>query len=109
MTAVTTSHIVLDENGRAFIEGTRTRVAMIVMDKMNGLNPEQIQVAYPYLSISRIYAALAYYFDHRAELDAEITRESQEIAALRQRSIATGAQPSRAELESRKDHAEKRP
>ena len=101
MTAVTTSHIVLDDLGHAFIEGTRTRVAMIVMDKMNGLTPEQIQVAYPYLSISRIYAALAYYFDHRAELDSEVAREADEIAALRDRAIATGAQPSQADLQAR--------
>jgi uncharacterized protein (DUF433 family) len=103
MTAVTISHIVLDDRGRAFVEGTRTRVAMIVMDKINGLSPEQIHASYPYLSISRIYAALAYYYDHQAELDAEIARESREITALRDQAIATAGQPAQAELQRRLD------
>jgi uncharacterized protein (DUF433 family) len=109
MTAVTTSHIVLDDRGRAFVEGTPTRVAMIVMDKANGLTPEQIHASYPYLSISRIYAALAYYYDHQAELDAEITREGREIAALRDQSIAAATQPTRAELQRRLDNRGNRP
>jgi uncharacterized protein (DUF433 family) len=93
MTVVTTSHIVLDDHGRAFVEGTRTRVIMVVMDKMNGLSPEQIQQSYPYLSISQIYAALAYYYDHQAELDAQIADEANEIAAARRQAIAAGLQP----------------
>jgi uncharacterized protein (DUF433 family) len=109
MTVVTTSHIVLDELGRAFVEGTRTRVAMIVMDKMNGLAPEQIQKSYPYLSMSRIYAALAYYYDNQAEFDVEIAREAAEIKALRDQAIAAGIQPNREEIQRRVEMREKRP
>ena len=102
MTAVTTSHIVLDDQGRAFVEGTRTRVTMIVMDKMNGLSPEQIRESYPYLSLSQIYAALAYYYDHLSELDAQIERELNEFDALRDKAIKTHAQPTRFELQARR-------
>ena len=101
MTAVTATHLVLDERGRAFVEGTRTRVAMIVMDKMNGLTPEQIHSSYPYLSIAQIYAALAYYYDNQTQIDGEIAREAKEISALRSQAIAAGLQPTRAELQDR--------
>jgi uncharacterized protein (DUF433 family) len=83
MTAVTTSHIVIDDQGRPLIEGTRTKVIMVVMDKMNGMTPEEIHEAYPDLSLAQIHAALVYYYDHKAELDAEIARQSQEYEQLR--------------------------
>lgn len=101
MTVVTTSHIVLDERRQAYVEGTRTRVAMIVMDKINGLSPEQIQKSYPYLSMSQIYAALAYYYDNQTDLDAEIAREADEIKHLRDQVIDAGAQPVREKLQRR--------
>jgi uncharacterized protein (DUF433 family) len=101
MTAVTTSHVVLDDRGRAYVEGTRTRVTMIVMDQMNGLTPEQIHVEYPYLSLSKIHSALAYYYDHKQQLDTEIEQEVREVEELRAHAIASGTQPSLAELERR--------
>jgi pyrroloquinoline quinone (PQQ) biosynthesis protein C len=33
---------------------------------------EQIQEAYAHLSLAQIYAALAYYYDHQEQVDAEI-------------------------------------
>lgn len=89
------SHILVDENGVAFVEGTRTRVAMIAMDRRNGLSPEQIHEAYPYLSLSQVYAALSYYLDHEIELDGEIAAELQQIASIR---ADAGGQASREEL-----------
>ncbi len=89
MTAITVSHILLDERGRAYIDGTHTRVAMIVMDKTNGLSPEQIAASYPYLSLSQIHGALAFYYDHKAQLDAEIAVESAEASKLREQAIAS--------------------
>jgi uncharacterized protein (DUF433 family) len=106
MTAVTVTHLVLDERGRAFINGTRTRGAMIVMDKMNGLAPEQIQSAYPYLSLAQVYAALAYYYDHKLEIDAEIAEETGALESARPRS---GDQPTRADLETRVRDRQARP
>jgi uncharacterized protein (DUF433 family) len=33
---------VIDDQGRPLIEGTRTKVIMVVMDQMNGMTPEKI-------------------------------------------------------------------
>jgi uncharacterized protein (DUF433 family) len=107
MTVVANSHIFLDERGVPRIEGAGTRVVMVVMDKLNGLTPEQIHAAYSHLSLSQIHAALAYYYDHQDELDQEIARESKDIAAWRRKAIAEGTQPTRDELQARLRQREK--
>ena len=97
MTTVANSHIMLDERGRALVDGTRTKVTLIVRDKLAGMSPEKIRETYPSLSLAQVYAALAYYYDHQAELDRQIAQEDGEVAAI----IARNSQPMRAELERR--------
>jgi uncharacterized protein (DUF433 family) len=54
----------------------RVRVAMLVMDyRSRGLSPDEMVLHYPYLKIAEVYAAMAYYFDHQQEIDAEIEQE----------------------------------
>jgi uncharacterized protein (DUF433 family) len=68
------SHIVFDEQGRPWVEGTGRKVVEIAIDRRAGLSAEQIHEAHTDLSLAKIHAALAYYFDHQAELDAEVAR-----------------------------------
>jgi len=57
----------------------RTRVAMIVTDYAGrGWSAEEIVVQYPYLTLAEIHAALAYYHDHREEIDRELAAEMDE-------------------------------
>ena len=52
------------------------RVAMIVMDYLaRGLGPEELVRHYPYLKLAEVHAAMAYYYDNQAEIDAEIQAE----------------------------------
>ena len=37
-----------------------------------GWSPEEIHFPHPYLTMSQIYAALAYYWEHKTKLDADI-------------------------------------
>jgi uncharacterized protein (DUF433 family) len=84
MTLVSIHHIDLDESGVARIVGHRTKVIQIVMDKMsNNWNPEEIQAQYPHLSLAQIHAALAYYYDHQAELDGQIESDSADAERMR--------------------------
>lgn len=54
----------------------RVRVAQIVMDYLAfGWSPDEICRQHPYLTLAEIYAAMAYYFDNQAEIDAEIEEE----------------------------------
>jgi uncharacterized protein (DUF433 family) len=83
MQPVTTSHIWLDDDGRAWIDDTNTKVIEVVCDYVGGWNAEEIHDQYPYLSLAQIHAALAYYFDHKKEFDADIQRQREEFEQLR--------------------------
>ena len=74
----------LDERGIVWISGTKTKVLEPVVDKMaHGSTPEEIYLQYPHLTLGQIHAALAYYYDHREELDRQIElrwKEADELA-----------------------------
>ncbi len=57
--------------GEARIEGHRIRVRDIVAARDLGAStPEEVVAnAYPGLTLAQVYSALAYYEDHRAEID----------------------------------------
>ncbi len=60
----------------------RTRVAMIVADYLwRGWSAEEIVRQYSYLTLAETHAALAYYFDHREEIEAELAAEYRESKA----------------------------
>lgn len=83
LATVVTAHIHLDEHGVAWIDNTKVKVIEVVLDKLaHGSSPEEIHFQYPHLSLAQIHAALAYYYDHQVELDAEIQRRWQEVNTL---------------------------
>lgn len=62
----------LYRNGRAYIEGTRVRVQDVVAFSINGgWSAEQIAEEVD-VTPAQVYAALSYYYDHQAEIDAQI-------------------------------------
>lgn len=78
------THIRLDERGVAWIDQTNVKVIEVVLDKLaHGSSPEEMHFQYPHLSLSQIYAALAYYHDHREEMDAQIERGAREYERLK--------------------------
>jgi uncharacterized protein (DUF433 family) len=83
MLTTETAHIQLDERGVAWIDDSNTKVVEVVLDKVAyGLNPEEIHHEHPHLSLAQIYAALTYYYDHQAAIDAEIARQVQRVKEL---------------------------
>lgn len=59
--------------GKPRIDGHRISVQHIAIDyERLGMSPEEIRSAYPTLTLAEVYAALAYYCDHRAEILADI-------------------------------------
>lgn len=99
MVAVLNSLIELDANGVAWITGANTKVVEVVLDKMaHDSSPEEMHKQYPHLSLAQIHAALSYYYEHQAEVDAEIERRDRYVEELR----AQQTNPlTRKELESR--------
>ena len=54
----------------------RIRVAQIVMDFLaHSWSAEKICEEYPHLRPAEVHAAMAYYYDHRDEIDAEVAGE----------------------------------
>jgi len=67
--------------GKACIEGTRIRVLDIVAATEHlGMSPDEICDQYPGLTLAQIHSALAYFFDHREEIQAEMESERQEVS-----------------------------
>ena len=65
-----------------------------------GMSPDEIVSEYPTITLSDVYAALAYYHDHREEIDREI-REGEEFVEK----FRAGAPSLFEELKSRKADA----
>lgn len=78
------SHVHRDEQGRAWIDDTNVKVIEVVLDHLAyGWNAESIQENHPHLSLAQVYAALAWYYDHPVEMDAEIEQQDERLRSLR--------------------------
>lgn len=71
------------------IKDTRVALDSVIYQFQQGRSPEAIQDAFPALSLSQVYGAIAFYLDHESEIDEylahnETTEEqfSTEIARL---------------------------
>lgn len=70
--------------GRPRIAGHRIRVSdVVVLHERRGLSADEIVSFYPSLTLADIHAALAYYFDHREQIQAEILEDRELAASLR--------------------------
>ncbi len=83
-TATNIQHIMMDDAGTAYIDDTNVKVVEVVADKLaHGSSPEEMHLQYPHLSLAQIYAALAYYHDHKSEIDEQIQRNHEECLRLK--------------------------
>ncbi len=59
--------------GKPRIDGHRIKVEHIAIcyERM-GMSPDEIVSAHPTISLAQVHAALAYYFEHKDEIDADI-------------------------------------
>ena len=82
--ATSYEHVVLDENGVPVIAGANTKVIEIVLDTLaHGTSPDELHLQFPHLTLGQIHSALAYYWDHREELDADIERRLESVENVR--------------------------
>jgi uncharacterized protein (DUF433 family) len=70
--------------GKPHIAGHRIKVQQIVVwHERMGMTPEEIVATYPTLTLPAVYAALAYYHGHRAEIDADIEADERFVAQMK--------------------------
>jgi len=93
------THIRRDERGVAWIADANTKVIEVAMDQVAyGWDAAEIHAAHPQLSLAQIHAALSYYHDHKAELDAQMQGQLENYQRLR---AEAAGQLSRADLLAR--------
>ena len=73
--------------GRARIAGTRSRVQDIVAWFELGRSPDEVASAYPHITLADVHAALAYYYDHREEIDRQIAEDDEFAERFRAESL----------------------
>jgi len=87
MPATAYPHIELNAKGQPCLDGTRTKVVDIVLDRLAyHWDADEIQRQHPHLTLSQIYSALAYYYDHQTGVDGDIAermRDADEFFARR--------------------------
>jgi uncharacterized protein (DUF433 family) len=74
-----------DESGALRVGNSRVLLEIVIGEFQDGATPETIAQDYPTLSLSDVYAVIAYYLRHRDEVDAYIARYEQEADEVRQR------------------------
>jgi uncharacterized protein (DUF433 family) len=77
-------HIAINESGVPVIEGTGVKVIELVLETTAyGWSPDELHFQHPFLSLGQIHSALAYYWDHREDLDRDIERRLERVEEIR--------------------------
>ena len=102
MSTVEYAHISLNSSGVPIIAGTGAKVRMVVMDHIGqGWDADEIHRQHPHLTLGQIHSALAFYYDHQAELDAEIAQDVKDAdLLLAEIDSVQGASPLKAKLKA---------
>lgn len=77
--------IARNDEGIPVIVGANTKVVQLVsFVRARDKAPEEVQEQLPHLSVEQIEAALAFYEDHRQEIDEDIERRIAEAERIRE-------------------------
>jgi uncharacterized protein (DUF433 family) len=69
--------------GKPHILGHRIKVKHVaVWHERMGMSPSEIVDQHPTITLAQVHAALAYYFDHKDEIQAEIAEEDRKYEEL---------------------------
>ena len=83
-------HVMLDDANVPMIAGTTMKVVELVLDHLAyGWSPEELYFQHPDLTLGQIHSALAYYWDHKAELDQDIERRLAVVDQLQRKMSST--------------------
>lgn len=72
--------------GKPCIAGTRIRVQDIfVWHELQGQSADEIVSRFPQITLAAVYAALAYYWDHRDELRQQMRDDEDFVEAMKRK------------------------
>ncbi|TWT96214.1 hypothetical protein Pla108_33030 [Botrimarina colliarenosi] len=96
--AIAYPHVTADDPATARIEGTRYKVVQLAAEHFqHGWTAEELLRQHPDLRPEQVYAALAYFYDHRETILTALNSSASAAAAVRD-----AASLSRAELLKRR-------
>lgn len=72
-----------DADGVVRIAASRVTLDTLIGAFQDGSTPEEIATRYPSLSLADVYAVIAHYLSHRAEIDAYLGERRAEAEAVR--------------------------
>ena len=85
LTATQYKYIEVNEEEVPYIAGTTMKVIELVSGHIAfGWSPEEIKFQHPYLSMSQIHSALAYYWDNKEALDTDMQQRFEKVEKMRQ-------------------------
>jgi uncharacterized protein (DUF433 family) len=91
MSATAWPFISTNDDGVPIIEGTRTKVIEIALDRLaHEWTADEICRQHADLTLPQVHAALGYYFDHRTECDRQIEESlnrAEEICNRRENTV----------------------
>lgn len=90
------AHIAFDADGEPILAGAGLKVRAVALEWIaHGREAEEIRRHHPDLTLGQIHSALAYYFDHREEMDRRIEASYRRVHEIRD---AAGETPGRRKL-----------
>jgi uncharacterized protein (DUF433 family) len=93
----------VEEGAVVRVGKSRIALDLLVREYDNGMTPEDMVRAYDTLELADVYAAIAYYLRHRAEVKAYLDRREEEAARLRTLIESQGPpRPTKADLLARR-------
>lgn len=72
-----------DASGVMLVENSRVTLDSIVHGFREGASPEDIADRFPAITLSAVYAAITFYLQNQAEVDAYLTRRETEAELVR--------------------------
>lgn len=79
-------HIVLNDKDRPVIEGTRLKVrGLVAAHQAHGWSAEELAWQFQGITLAQVHGALAYYYDHQAEIDEDNRRVGEFVEEFRKR------------------------
>jgi len=70
--------------GKPHVVGHRVKVQHVaIWHERQGKSPDEIVAEHPELTLADVHAALAYYYDHRQQIDADIRADDYFAAELK--------------------------
>lgn len=78
------NHISMDASGVAWVTRKNVKVLEIVQDHLAyGWSADAIHEQHPNLSLAEVHSALAFYYDHPAEIEIQLAGLGEELKKLR--------------------------